>query len=133
MLRFFSYLSNTLAKCSDTTENQLSRRRSKGASRKSKEHQNMDTTLERPISETTELAVAEAPKQQADFSRGQLGKAKRAFAKAGQPDASEEARKKWLAEMSAANIAVMDFTSLRLAKVIKGELTISELRKLART
>jgi hypothetical protein len=35
--------------------------------------------------------------------------------------------------MSAANIAVMDFTSLRLAKVIKGELTISELRKLART
>ena len=54
----------------------------------------MDTTLERPISETTELAVAEAPKQQADFSRGQLGKAKRAFAKAGQPDASEEARKK---------------------------------------
>jgi hypothetical protein len=93
----------------------------------------MDTTLERPISETTELAVAEAPKQQADFSRGQLGKAKRAFAKAGQPDASEEARKKWPAEMSAANIAVMDFTSLRLAKVIKGELTISELRKLART
>jgi hypothetical protein len=63
------------------------------------------------------------------FSRGHLGKAKRAFAKAGQPDASEEVRRKWLAEMSAANIVVMNFTSSRLAKVIKGELTILVLQK----
>lgn len=90
----------------------------------------MNITLEQPISEETETAVAEAPKETpAEFSRGQLGKAKRAFAKAGQPDASEEVRKKWLAEMEAANVAVMKFSSSRLAKVIKGEVTVSELQK----
>jgi hypothetical protein len=31
--------------------------------------------------------------------------------------------------MSAANIVVMNFTSARLAKVIKGELAVSELQK----
>jgi hypothetical protein len=89
----------------------------------------MNTTLEQDVNEETALAVAEAPKPEAQFTRGQLGKAKRAFAKAGQPDVSEEARKKWLAEMSAANIGVMDFSSSRLAKVIKGEIAVSELRK----
>jgi hypothetical protein len=67
----------------------------------------MDTTLEEPINETTELA----------------------FAKAGQPDASEEVRKKWLVEMKEAGVAVMKFSSSRLAKVIKGELAVAELRK----
>jgi hypothetical protein len=90
----------------------------------------MNTTFEQQINEGTEVTTAEAPKnQKAEFTRGQLGKAKRAFAKAGQPDASEEDRKKWLADMRAANIAVTDFTSSRLAKVIKGELSVSELRK----
>jgi hypothetical protein len=42
---------------------------------------------------------------------------------------SEEVRKDWLAEMSAANVAVMNFTSSRLAKVIKGEIAVSELLK----
>jgi len=89
----------------------------------------METTLEQPINETTELAV-EAPKETPiEFSRGQLGKAKRAFAKAGQPDAGEEVRTKWLAEMSAADVAVMKFSSSRLAKVIKGEITIAEVRQ----
>ena len=51
----------------------------------------MDTTLEQPTIETTEIAVAEAPKETpAEFSRGQIGKTKRAFAKAGRADASEE-------------------------------------------
>jgi hypothetical protein len=110
-------------------QNQLSKRRSNAASRKSKDDP-METTLEKPITQATEPATVEAAKKpQAEFTRGQLGKAKRAFAKAGQPDASEEARKKWLAEMSAANIAVMDFTSSRLAKVIKGEVAKSELQK----
>ena len=59
------------------------------------------------------LGIVENPK--AEFTCGQLGKAKRAFAKAGQSDASEEVRKKWLAEMKHVNIAVMDFTSSRLA------------------
>jgi hypothetical protein len=87
------------------------------------------------VASTTEEAVKDAREagdttgSQTDFTRGQLGKAKRAFAKAGQPDASEEVRKGWLAEMSAANIVVMNFTSSRLAKVIKGELTISEFLK----
>jgi hypothetical protein len=89
----------------------------------------MDTTLEQPINETTALAVPDAPKQHVEFSRGELGKARRAFAKAGQPDASEEARKKWLAEMKESNVAVMEFTSSRLAKVIKGELGAAELLK----
>ena len=90
----------------------------------------MNTTLEQDVNEETAFAVAEAPKpQQTEFTRGQLGKAKRAFAKAGQPDAREEVRKKWLAEMSAANVAVMEFSSSRLAKAIKGEITVSELRK----
>ena len=90
----------------------------------------MNTTLEQPITEATALVVAEAPKiQQAEFTRSQLGKAKRAFAKASQPDASEEVRKKWLAEMSAAGVAVMKFSSSRLAKVIKGEITVAELHK----
>jgi hypothetical protein len=48
---------------------------------------------------------------------------------AGQRDPSEEVRKKWLAEMNAAKVAVMEFSSSRLAKVIKGELAVSELRK----
>ena len=88
-------------------QNQLSRRRSKTTSRKSKDTV-MNTTLEQPITEATEPATVEAPKNpKAEFTRGQLGKAKRAFSKAGQPDASEEVRKKWLAEMSVANVAVM--------------------------
>jgi hypothetical protein len=110
-------------------QNQLSRRRSNANATKSKEHPNMNITLEQPINEQTETAVAEAPKQQAEFSRGQLGKAKRAFAKAGQPDASEEVLTKWLVEMSAADVAVTKFSSSRLAKVIKGTVTVAELRK----
>jgi hypothetical protein len=98
-------------------QNQLSKRRSNAASKKP----SMNTTSEQLIHEATEPATVEAPKNsKAQFTRGQLGKAKRAFAKAGQPDASEEVRKKWLAEMKEANVAVMDFTSSRLAKVIKG-------------
>jgi predicted unusual protein kinase regulating ubiquinone biosynthesis (AarF/ABC1/UbiB family) len=90
----------------------------------------METTLEQPITQATEPATVEAAKkQQAEFTRGQLGKARRAFMKAGQPEASEEVRKKWLAEMKEANVAVMEFSSSRLAKVIKGELAVSELRK----
>jgi hypothetical protein len=110
-------------------QNQLSARRSNTASKKRAEKPSMNTTLEQPITEATEPSTAEAPKNpKAKFTRGQLGKAKRAFAKAGQPEASEEVRRKWLAEMLAANIAVMEFSSSRLAKVIRGELTVVELR-----
>jgi hypothetical protein len=108
-------------------QNQLSRRRSKTTSRKSKDTV-MNTTLEQPITEARDLAMAEASKPQAEFTRGQLGKAKRAFAKAGKPDVSDEVRRKWLADMKEANVAVMEFSSSRLAKVIKGELTVSELQ-----
>jgi hypothetical protein len=85
------------------------------------------STTEEAVKDATEAGDTTVP--QTEFTRGQLGKAKRAFAKAGQPDASEEVRKKWLGEMKKANVAVMDFTSSRLAKVIKGEITISELQK----
>ena len=153
MLQFFSNPANTFAKCSDNmkkitttrkpnrrpvrerknpkgAQNQLSKRRPKVASQKSKENPNMDTILEQQINDTTELAVVEVAKEpRAEFTRGQLGKAKRAFAKAGQPDASEEVRKKWLAEMKEAGVSIMEFTSSRLAKVIKGELGVSDLQK----
>jgi hypothetical protein len=103
-------------------QNQLSKRRSNSASRKRTEKLDMNTTLEQQINEGTEVTTAEAPKnQKAEFTRGQLGKAKRAFAKAGQPEASEQVRKKWLSEMSEANIVVIEFSSSRLAKVIRGE------------
>jgi hypothetical protein len=84
-------------------------------------------TTEEAVKDATEAGDATRP--QTEFTRGQLGKAKRAFAKASQPDASEEVRRKWLAEMSAANIVVTNFTSSRLAKVIKGELVVADLRK----
>jgi hypothetical protein len=106
-------------------QNQLSKRRSNAASKKP----SVNTTFEQQINEETELVTAEASKPQAEFTRGQLGKAKRAFAKAGQPEASEEVRKKWLAEMSAAGVAVMKFSSSRLAKIVKGDLSVSELQK----
>jgi hypothetical protein len=77
-------------------QNQRSKRRSTSASRKRTEKLDMNTTFEQQINEATDFAAAEAPKPQAEFTRGQLGKAKRAFAKGGQPDASEEVRKKWL-------------------------------------
>jgi hypothetical protein len=110
-------------------QNQLSKRRSNAGSRKRAEKPSMNTTLEQPITEATKLTPTEAAKKpETEFTRGQLGKAKRAFAKAGQPEASEESRKKWLAEMKEANIAVMEFSSSRLAKVIKGEVTVSALR-----
>jgi hypothetical protein len=90
----------------------------------------MNTTLEQPITEATEPATVEASmNSKGEFTRGQLGKAKRAFAKAGRPDASEEGRKKWLADMKGANVAVTKFSSSRLAKIIKGEVTVSELQK----
>lgn len=92
----------------------------------------MNTTLEQPLIEPTKTAEA-TEKPKAEFTRGQLGKAKRAFAKAGRPEASEEVRVKWLGEMSAANVVVMDFTSSRLAKVIKGEVSTSELRRKSET
>jgi hypothetical protein len=88
----------------------------------------MNTTLEQPITGASETAAVEAPNQKAEFTRGQLGKAKRAFAKAGQPEASEESRKKWLTEMDAADVSVMNFSSSRLAKVIKGEVEIAALK-----
>ena len=110
-------------------QNQLSKRRSKAPSRKSKDNP-METTLEQPITDKTETATTQAPeKPTPEFTRGQLGKAKRSFAKAGQPDASEEVRKKWLAEMKEANVDVTEFSSSRLAKVIKGEVPVSELQK----
>jgi hypothetical protein len=87
----------------------------------------MDTTLEPQINEEAAAKASEEP--QVEFSRGQLAKAKRAFAKAGQPEATEEVRKKWLTEMIEANVLVMNFTSSRLAKVIKGEIAVSELLK----
>lgn len=153
-LRFLSEYSNTFAKCNedmkkitttrksnrrptrerknpDGVQNQLSKRRSKAVSRKSKDNP-METTLEQPINEIRELAVVGVAKEHVQFSRGELGKARRAFAKAGQPDASEEVRKKWLAEMRAAGVALMKFSSSRLAKVIKGELNASELKKVAK-
>jgi hypothetical protein len=111
-------------------QNQLPKRRSNSASRKRTEKLEMNTTFEQQINEGTEVTTVEAPKnQKAEFTRGQLGKAKRAFAKAGQPEASEEVRKNWLAEMSTAGVAVMKFSSSRLAKVIKGEITITELQE----
>jgi hypothetical protein len=117
-------------KTPDGVQNQLSKRRSNSSSRKLAEKRNMNTTLEQPITGASETATAEATeKPQVEFTRGQLGKAKRAFAKADRPEASEEVRKKWLAEMKEANVAVMEFSSSRLAKAIKGEITVSELRK----
>jgi len=111
-------------------QNQLPKRRSNSASRKRTEKLEMNTTFEQQINEGTEVTTAEAPKnQKAEFTRGQLGEAKRAFAKAGKSDASEEILNKWLTEITEANIAVMDFSSSRLAKVIKGEIAVSELRK----
>jgi hypothetical protein len=85
------------------------------------------STTEEAVKDATEAGDTTVP--QTEFTRGELGKAKRAFAKAGQPDASEEVRKKWLAEMSAAGVAVMEFTSSRLAKVIKNEISVAELRR----
>jgi hypothetical protein len=117
-------------KTPDGVQNQLSKRRSNSSSRKLAEKRNMNTTLEQPITGASETATAEATvKPQVEFTRGQLGKAKRAFAKAGQPDASEQVRKKWLADMSAAGVPVIKFSSSRLAKVIKGEATMSQLQK----
>jgi hypothetical protein len=111
-------------------QNQLSARRSKTGSGKRAKKLDMNTTLDQPTNEATKPATVEAPKNsKAEFTRGQLGKAKRAFAKAGQPDAGEEVRKKWLAGMNEANVAIMKFSSSRLAKVIKGEVTVSELQK----
>lgn len=90
----------------------------------------MNTTLEQPTTEATEPPTVEAPNNpKVEFTRGELGKATRAFTKAGQSDASEEDRKKWLAEMKEANVAVMEFSSSRLSKAIKGEVTVSELQK----
>jgi hypothetical protein len=117
-------------KTPDGVQNQLSKRRSNTASRKRTENLNMNTALEQPITKATEPATVEAAEREKfEFTRGQLGKAKRAFAKAGRPEASEENRKKWLTEMGEANVAVMKFSSSRLAKLIKGELTASELQK----
>jgi hypothetical protein len=113
----------------DGVQNQLSKRRSSSASSERAKNPNMNTSLEQNINEEKAVAVTEAPKtQQVEFTRGQLGKAKRAFAKANQPDASEEVRKKWLAEMKEANVPVMDSSSSRLAKVIKREITVADLR-----
>jgi hypothetical protein len=63
----------------------------------------MNTTLEQPITKATDPATVEAAKKsQVEFTRGELGKSRRAFAKAGQLEASEEVRKKWLVEMKEA-------------------------------
>src|SRR5260370_10393200 len=111
-------------------QKQLSARRPNTASKKRAKNPDMDTTFELKTNEETEVTPTEAAKKpQAEFTRGQLGKAKRAFAKAGKSDASEEVLNKWLTEIKEANIAVMDFTSSRLAKAIKGEGTVTELQK----
>ena len=87
------FLSMGLVGCGETTkEETTTKTQTPGGS-----------VTEKQINEETALAVPDAPKPQAEFTRGQLGKARRAFAKAGQPNASEAVRKKWLAEMSAAN------------------------------
>ena len=109
-------------------QNQLSVRRSNTGSRKRAEKSSINTTLEQPITEATEPATVEAPKNsKTEFTGGQLGKAKRAFAKAGK-EASEADQSEWLSLMAKSNVAVMEYSSSNLSKYIKGEITLQQLR-----
>ena len=59
--------------------------------------------------------------------RRALGKPRRAYRKAGQPDAPETTLREFLATLRAAGVPVMRRTSGRLAKVVKGERTVESL------
>ena len=117
-------------KTPDGVQNQLSKRRSNSASRKRTDKLDMNTTLEQQINEGTEVTTAEAPKnQKAEFTRGQVGKIKRSFAKAGKETAPQDEKDKFLRELIAAGIDVMDLSSTAISRVLKGEATIEDLKK----
>ncbi len=61
-------------------------------------------------------------------TRGQLSKIARAFRKAGKEDAAQSVKNKFLSELLVAGVSVMARTSIRISKVVKGELKVEDLK-----
>src|SRR5260221_9177846 len=69
------------------------------------------SATEEAVKDATEAGDTTGP--QTEFTRGQLGKTKRAFAKAGKADENQEVRPDGLPAMTPANHREMGFTSSR--------------------
>jgi hypothetical protein len=57
-----------------------------------------------------------------------LSKAARAYKRAGVPDVSEEKKLEFVQQLLAADIPILDRSSARISRVIKGEISIEDLK-----
>ena len=62
-----------------------------------------------------------------EITKAMLGKVRRAFGKAGK-EASEEEQLKFAEELTAAGVPILGRSSSRIAKVLKGEETLEDLK-----
>lgn len=72
---------------------------------------------------------AQAPTATASaVTKPMLAKLGRAYKKAGMPDVSEEKKHQFAQELLAAGIPILNRTSARISRAIKGEITIEALK-----
>jgi hypothetical protein len=110
-------------------QNQLSKLRTNSASRKRTEKLDMNTTLEQPITEAQETATVDQPQNpKSGFSRGMLGKVRRAHIKAGIAEPTDALCEAFVRNLLATAVPIMKRSSTRIAKVIKGEVEIEALK-----
>jgi biotin carboxyl carrier protein len=87
-----------------------------------------DTTVGDASLEVAPSVIAAEPTAQGtEVTKPMLGKVRRAFQKAGR-EASEEELLKFAEELVAASIPIMSRSSSRIAKVVKGEQTVEDLK-----
>jgi hypothetical protein len=80
-----------------------------------------------PALKSKSQATGKAPATP-EFTRGQLGKINRAFRRAGKTDVSQAEKNKFLAELLAAKVPVMERTSTRISKVLLGKSKVEDLK-----
>ena len=94
----------------------------------------LEADAAKPMDVANELQAEAAPaaadllrKSGEGLERRALGKLRRAFRKAGKPEATEAELHEFLDALRAAGVPVMRRSSGRLAKVVKGERTVESL------
>jgi hypothetical protein len=94
----------------------------------------MPNTTKKSASKKTPASrepAAKAPAPTATASavtKAMLGKVGRAYKKADMPDISEDKKHEFAQELLAAGIPIVNRSSARIARVIKGEISIEDLK-----
>jgi hypothetical protein len=94
----------------------------------------MPKTAKRSATKKT-LPIAEPAAQEpaptapvSEVTRAMLGKVGRAYKKADMPDVSEEKKLEFAQELLAAGVPILNRSSARISRVLKGEISIEDLK-----